>query len=190
MASDTSTSDITDSTADSTAASIRALGPALGMAERTLRRRLVSVLAETGTPVQTWYAFQRLSVFESAPTAAAFRRDLSETLDLDAPAAAALLDEITAAGLMHEASDPAGGLMLEASDPAGGGAREASDPVGGDARIAFTTAGDELQRRIRASLAAGTGELLAPFDPRDVETTIRTLTALTERARAQHAGPR
>jgi DNA-binding MarR family transcriptional regulator len=164
MASDTNTTDTTDSRA----ASVRALGPALGLAERTLRRGLLSVLAETGTPVQTWYAFQRLSVFAAAPTAAAFRRDLSETLDLDGPAAAALLAEITAAGLMHEVSDPAGG----------------------DPRIACTAAGDDLQRRIRASLAAGTSELLAPFDPADVATTIRTLTALTERARELHADPR
>jgi DNA-binding MarR family transcriptional regulator len=158
MTSDTSTT-------DTTAASVRALGPALGMAERTLRRGLVSVLAETGTPVLTWYAFQRLSVFDLAPTAAAFRRDLRETMDLDGAAAAGLLDEIVAAGLMHEVSDPAGG----------------------EARIARTAAGEERERRIRTSLAAGTGELIAPFDPRDIETTIRTLTALTERARALHA---
>jgi hypothetical protein len=162
-----------------TAASIRALGPALGLAERTLRRGLVSVLAETGTPIQTWYAFQRLSTFASAPAADAFRRDLGESLDLDAAAAAALLDEITAAGLMHEVSDPAGG------DPAGGGPASGG-PADGDPRIALTAAGDDLQGRIRASLAAGTGELIAPLDPRDVETTIRTLTALTERARVLH----
>ncbi len=161
MASDTSTSDITTT-------NIRALGPALGMAERTLTRGLLSVLAETGTPAETWYAFQRLSVFGPAATADAFRRDLSDTMDLDGPAAAALLDGIVAAGLMHEVSDPAGG----------------------DARITLTPAGEDLQRRIRASLAAGTGELIAPFDPEDIETTIRTLNALTERARVLHGDAR
>jgi DNA-binding MarR family transcriptional regulator len=155
-------------TSDLTTANIRALGPALGMAERTLTRGLLSVLAETGTPAETWYAFQRLSVAGTAPTVAAFLADLSGSLDLDGPAAAALLDGIVAAGLMHEVSDPAGG----------------------GARIAFTPAGDDLQRRIRASLAVGTGELLAPFDPADIETTIRTLTALTERARVLHGDAR
>jgi DNA-binding MarR family transcriptional regulator len=158
MASGTSTTDI----------NIRALGPALGLAERTLRRGLVSVLAETGTPIQTWYAIQRLSVFDPAPAADAFGRDLVEAMDLDAAAAAALLDEIVAAGIMHEVSDP----------------------DGGGARITLTAAGQDLQRRIRASLAVGTGELIAPFDPHDVETTIRTLTALTERARVLHADAR
>src|SRR5216683_1633412 len=116
MTSDTGTSDIST-------ANIRGLGPALGMAERTLTRGLLSVLAETGTPTETWYAFQRLSVFGAAPTAAAFRADLSDSLDLDGPAAAALLDGIVAAGVMHEVSDPAGG----------------------DARIALTAAGERLQ---------------------------------------------
>jgi DNA-binding MarR family transcriptional regulator len=153
---------------DITTASIRALGPALGMAERTLRRGLVSVLAETGTPIQTWYAFQRLSFSGAAPTVPAFRADLSDSLDLDGPAAAALLNGIVAAGLMHEVSEPAGG----------------------DARITLTPAGEDLQARIRASLAAGTGELIAPFDPADIETTIRTLNALTERARVLHGDAR
>lgn len=146
---------------------VRALGPALGLAERTLRRGLLSVLEETGTPLQTWYAIQRLAVFDPPPAADAFRRDLSDTMDLDGPAAAALLAEIVAAGLMHEVADPAGG-----------------------ARIALTAAGGDLQGRIRAALAVGTGELIAPFDPRDIETTIRTLTALTERARVLHGDPR
>src|SRR5579859_7424746 len=131
MASDTSTTDTTTS-------SIRGLGPALGLAERTLTRGLVRVLAETGTPTDTWYAFQRLSVFGSAPTVEAFRADLSDSMDLDGPAAAALLDEIVAAGLMHEVSDPASG----------------------DARITLTAAGEDLEGRIRVSLAAGTGELI------------------------------
>jgi hypothetical protein len=80
---------------------------------------------------------------------------------------------------MHEVGGPAGG------GPAGGGPASGG-PADGDPRIALTAAGDDLQGRIRASLAAGTGELIAPFDPRDVETTIRTLTALTERARVLH----
>lgn len=77
------------------------------------------MLAETSTPILTWYAFQRLSVFDPAPTADAFCRDLSDTMDLDGSAAAALLDEIVAAGLMHEVSDPAGAHRLIAVSAAG-----------------------------------------------------------------------
>jgi DNA-binding MarR family transcriptional regulator len=147
---------------------VLALGSALGLAERALTRLLLDVLAETGTPEQTWYAFRRLAVFESAPAPDAFRRDLREALDMNGPSAAALLDEILAAGLM----------------------REASDPAGGDTRIELTVAGQALLGRIQGSVAALVGGLVASFDPADIQTTIRTLTSLTEGARALHEDAR
>lgn len=140
------------------------LPQALGTAERAMSRLLLDVLAETGTPEQTWYAFQRLSVLQPAPTPGAFRRDLGHELELDEASAAALLDEIVAAGLMHQVSGPAGG----------------------EARIALTTAGESARARIRRSVAALVAELVASFDPKDIEITTRTLTGLTERARALH----
>jgi DNA-binding MarR family transcriptional regulator len=142
------------------------LPPALGTAERALTRLLLDVLAETGTTEQTWYAFQRLSVFESAPTRDAFCRDLRDELELDDPSAAALLDEIVAEGLM----------------------REVSDPAGGDARISLTAAGESRRARIRGSVGALVTELVASFDPQDIEITTRTLAGLTRRARALTSG--
>ena len=140
------------------------LPPALGTAERAMTRLLLDVLARTGTPELTWYAFQRLSVLQPAPTPDAFRRDLGDELELDAAGATALLDEIVAAGLMHEVGGP----------------------DGGEARIALTAAGQSARARIRGSVAALITELVESFDPEDIEITTRTLTGLTERARALH----
>ena len=140
------------------------LPPALGTAERAMTRLLLDVLAETGTPELTWYAFQRLSVLQPAPTPDAFRRDLGNELELDDASAAALLDQIMAAGLVHEVSGA----------------------DGSEARIALTAAGEDVRTRIRRSVAALVAELVEPLDPKDIEITTRTLTGLTERARALH----
>jgi DNA-binding MarR family transcriptional regulator len=126
-----------------------------------MTRLLLDVLTETGTPELTWYAFQRLSVLQPAPTPDAFRRDLGNELELDDASAAALLDQIMTAGLMHEVSDP----------------------EGDEARIALTAAGENVRTRIRRSVAALLAALVEPFDPKDIEVTTRTLTGLTERAR-------
>jgi DNA-binding MarR family transcriptional regulator len=143
------------------------LPPALGTAERAMTRLLLDVLAETGTPEMTWYAFQRLSVLQPVPTPDAFRRDLSHELELDDVSAAALLDQIVAAGLMHEVSDP----------------------DGGEARVALTAEGESVRARIRRSVAALLAELVESVDPKDLEVTTRTLTRLTERARELHGRP-
>jgi DNA-binding MarR family transcriptional regulator len=134
------------------------LGPPVGMAERALTRLLTGVLAETATPTLTWYAFQRLGTFQAAPSPGDFRRDLRDELDLDDAAATALLDEIVAAGLMEAAGD--------------------------GTRVVLTALGAARRDQIRASLAVVLGELTGPLDPGDVATTIRTLTTVTERARA------
>lgn len=143
------------------------LPPALGTAERAMTRLLLDVLAETGTPELTWYAFQRLSVLHPAPTSDAYRRDLGNELELDDASAAVLLDQIVAAGLMHEVSDP----------------------DGGGARVALTAEGESVRARIRRLVAAMVAELVEPFDPEDIEITTRTLTGLTERARELHRRP-
>jgi DNA-binding MarR family transcriptional regulator len=140
------------------------LPTALGTAERAMTRLLLDVLAETRTPELTWYAFQRLSVLQPAPTPDAFRRDLGNELELDDASAASLLDEIMAAGLMHEVSDRDDGEM----------------------RMALTAGGESVRARIRRSVAGLVVELVESFDPKDIEVTTRMLTGLTERARALH----
>jgi DNA-binding MarR family transcriptional regulator len=138
------------------------IGSAIGQAENAMTRLLIDVLAETGTPENTWYAFRRLSGFAAAPSPAAFRQDVGDALNLDERAAAALLDEGVALGLMQEVADPAGG----------------------GPRVALTAAGEAARDRIRASVTAVISDLVASLDPADVRTTVQTLTSLTERAHA------
>lgn len=47
----------------------------------------------------------------------------------------------------------------------------------------LTAAAAQLLGRIRGSVGRVTAELVAPFDAKDIETTIQTLQAVTERAR-------
>jgi hypothetical protein len=81
-------------------------------------------------------------------TAEAFRQELDDAPGLDGPSAAALLDDLVAAEPMDEVSDPAGGAGMR-----------------------LTAAGENLRGRTGPSIAASRGELVAPFDPKDIETT-------------------
>lgn len=148
------------------------LGPALGRAERAMTRLLVISLAETGTPLLTWYAIQRLVAIQPAPTPAELRQDLHAELDLDDAAAAALLAEILAAGLMHEVRDAGDGEPPMAAD--------------GETKIALTVAGIALRDRVRASIAAVSGDLVMGLDQKNLDITVQTLTELLDRARARH----
>jgi DNA-binding MarR family transcriptional regulator len=86
--------------------------------------------------------------------------DLSDALALDEPSAVALADSLRAAGLIHDLERDATGGVVE-----------------------FTAAGAALQDRLRRSVGRLAAELVAPFAASDVETTIRTLQAIAERAR-------
>jgi DNA-binding MarR family transcriptional regulator len=136
------------------------IGQAVGIAETELTRLLAGVLAETGTPRETYLALQRLSFLGGAPATEAFVLDLSDALALDKPAAAALADSLRTAGLIHDLERDAAGGVVE-----------------------LTAAGAALQDRLRRSAGRLGAELVAPFDASDIETTIRTLQAVTERAR-------
>jgi DNA-binding MarR family transcriptional regulator len=137
------------------------LGQAVGMAEAALTRLLAGVLAETGTSRLTYLAFQRLSLAGGAAPADAFVRDLRDALALDEEAATALAASLQTAGFTRE---------LERDATAG--------PM-----VGLTDAGTALAGQIRRSVGRVTAELVAPLDPGDLETTIRTLQAVTQRAR-------
>ena len=49
--------------------------------------------------------------------------------------------------------------------------------------VELTAAGAVLQDRVRRSVGRVSADLVAPFAATDIETTIRTLQAVTERAR-------
>jgi DNA-binding MarR family transcriptional regulator len=137
------------------------IGRAVGMAEAALTRLLTDVLAETQTPRETYLAFQRLSLLGGAAPLAAYLRDLSDALFLAEAEAAALAGSLLRAGLIQERERDA--------DP---------DPV-----VGFTDSGKALADRIARSVGRLAAEMVAPVDPGDIETTIRTLQAITQRAR-------
>jgi DNA-binding MarR family transcriptional regulator len=141
------------------------IGQAVGIAEAELTKLLAGVLAETGTSREAYLAMQRLSFLGGAPAVEAFILDLSDALALDEPSAAALAGSLQTAGVIHDLErDATSGRVVE-----------------------LTAAGAALQDRVRRSVGRVSAELIAPFDASDIETTIRTLQAVTERARQMRA---
>jgi hypothetical protein len=133
----------------------QSIGQAVGQAESLLTRLLAGVLAETGTPRDTYLALQRLSAHGNAAGRETYVRDLSDWLDLDLWAAGELVQGMAAAGLVALADD----------------------------RIRLAGPGAELGARIRGAIGAVTAPLWASFDQADLETTVRTLGEITVRAR-------
>jgi len=131
------------------------IGPAVGMAESVLSKLLAGVLAETGISRQTYLALQRMVSIGGQATRDQYLADLSEWLDLEQPKANELADGLLAAGL------------LAATD--------------GTVRISET--GTELRAQVMDSVGKVTARLYEPFDPADLETTVRTLERITIRAR-------
>jgi DNA-binding MarR family transcriptional regulator len=134
------------------------IGLTVGIAQAALTELLAGVLEQAGTSRETYLAFQRLSSLEGAGPLGldAYARDLSRALQVGEPAAAALAAQLESDGLITVT----------------------------DSVVAFSAQGATLRDRLRRSVGESTAELLAPIDPGDLETTSRTLEAITARARA------
>ena len=128
-------------------------GQALAFAERTLTTVLRDHLAQRDTEPETWYALQLIAT--RGPGLA--RDELSSVLagspNLDADSTRALLARLQAEGL-----------------------------IDGDAHVDLTPEGSALHRSLRDYVLGPTTELLSQFELEDIETTVRTLRAVTERA--------
>jgi hypothetical protein len=133
----------------------QALGQAVGQAQAILTRLLTGVLAETGTPRETYLALLRLSVHGDSLQRDRYDRDLSDSLGLDLWAAGELADGMLDAGLLTLAGET----------------------------IRLADAGAELRERTRRSVGTVTAPLYEGLDPADIETTVRTLQDITSRAR-------
>jgi hypothetical protein len=59
--------------------------------------------------------------------------------------------------------------------------------IRGDAVVDLTAQGEALHRSLREHIAGPTARLLGQFPAEDVETTMRTLQAITERAKEELA---
>ncbi len=131
-------------------------GQALGFAERTLSAILRDHLAERDTAPETWYALKLLA---GAGQAGMPRDELVRTLSAGSPtfsaeAAEDLLERLGADGLV----------------------------AGDGPAVRLTTVGESAFADLRAYVAGPSVALLSQFDLHDIETTVRTLRAITERA--------
>jgi len=135
-------------------------GQALGLAERTLSANLRAHLADRGVEPEAWYALQLVAT--RGPRLA--RSELAGVLEsphLDAAAVRGLLARLETDGL-----------------------------ISGNAEIELTDEGKTLHSSLREYISGPTVELLSQFETGDIETTVRTLTAITQRAAERLAASR
>jgi DNA-binding MarR family transcriptional regulator len=128
-------------------------GQALAFAERTLTAALRDQLAQRGTKPETWYALQLVATTSPAINRQTLTDILAGSRNLDAISASALVEQLETDSLLR-----------------------------GDTHIELTAEGQTLHRSLREYLGAPTALLLSQFDINDIETTVRTLQAITERA--------
>jgi len=127
-------------------------GQALAFAERTLTTVLRDHLAERDTEPETWYALQLIATRGPALARDELAGVLEGSPNLDADSTRELLTALQADGL-----------------------------IDGDARVDLTPEGAALHRSLREYVLRPTIELLGQFELEDIETTVHTLQAITER---------
>ena len=130
-------------------------GYTLALAERTLTAVLQDHLAERGVRPETWYALQLLTVRGPVLDREALAADLASSRALNPDSTRALLARLEAEGLIR-----------------------------GDREVELTDDGRALHRSLREYVAVPRDRLLSQFDDEDIQTTVRTLRAIAERAAA------
>ncbi|HEY2639398.1 MAG TPA: hypothetical protein VGI66_05885 [Streptosporangiaceae bacterium] len=135
-------------------------GQALAFAERTLTGTLRDHLAQRDTAPETWYALQLIATRGPGLSRDALSRDLEGSPNLDAGSTRELLARLGGEGLIR-----------------------------GGAQVDLTAEGAAVHRSLREYVGAPTARLLSQFDIHDIETTVRTLQAITKRAAAEGATP-
>ena len=133
-------------------------GQTLAFAERALTGTLRQHLAERETKPETWYALQLIATRGPGLAREALSSDLEGSRTLNADSTRELLARLEAEGLIR-----------------------------GDTTLELTVEGAALHRSLREYIAGPTVRLLSQFDRDDVETTVRTLQAITARAQAELA---
>ena len=134
-------------------------GQTLAFAERTLTRRAAPSTSPSARPTpETWYALQLIATRGPGLAREALSHDLEGSPNLDADSTRELLARLEADGLIR-------GDAERRPDDRGGGA--APQPA-------------RVHRR-------PADRLLSQFDVDDIETTVRTLQAITARAEEELA---
>ena len=133
-------------------------GQTLAFAERTLSEVLRRHLAERQVVPETWYALKLIATRGPALDRAALSEELASSRTLDADSARELLARLAAAGLIR-----------------------------GGSTVGLTAAGQALHHSLSEYIAAPRIRLLSQFSIDDIDTTVRTLQAIAERAREETA---
>lgn len=133
-------------------------GTTLAFAERALTTTLREHLAKRGIVPETWYALKLVGTRGPGIPRAELSGDLAGSRSLDSASADELLARLEAEGLIR-----------------------------GDERVDLTAAGETLYRSLSEYVTGSAAQLLSQFDVRDVETTVRTLQAITKRAEEEAA---
>jgi DNA-binding MarR family transcriptional regulator len=134
-------------------------GQALAFAEQTLTVALREHLAQRGTRPETWYALQLIATRGPGLSRQALSQQLERSRNLNAGSTRELLARLEAEGLIR-----------------------------GGSRVDLTAQGEALHRSLREYVAGPAARLLSQFDLHDIETTVRTLQAITKRA-AEDSSP-
>ena len=134
-------------------------GQALAFAEQTLTIALREHLAQRGTRPETWYALQLIATRGPGLSRQALSQQLERSRNLNAGSTRELLARLEAEGLIR-----------------------------GGSRVDLTAQGEALHRSLREYVAGPAARLLSQFDLHDIETTVRTLQAITKRA-AEDSSP-
>lgn len=134
-------------------------GQTLAFAEQTLTAVLREHLAERETTPETWYALRLIAARGPGLAREALTAALERSRTLSAGSVRDLLARLEADGLIR-----------------------------GDATVDLTAEGETLYRSLSEYVTGPTVQLLSQFNLKDLETTIRMLQAITERA-AQDSPP-
>jgi DNA-binding MarR family transcriptional regulator len=135
-------------------------GRTLAFAERTLTAVLRQHLAQRETTPETWYALQLIATRGPGLARTALSADLEGSPNLTADSTRELLARLEATGLIR-----------------------------GDAELDLTAEGETLYRSLRDYIAIPTARLLSQFDAEDINTTVRTLQAITQLAADELVAP-
>jgi hypothetical protein len=128
-------------------------GQTLAFAERTLTAVLREHLSHRDVEPETWYALKLVASCGPGFDREALIGDLEGSPNLDSDSTIALLARLDAEGL-----------------------------ITGDTRIELTDQGWAAFEDLRSYISGPTIKLLSQFDLRDIETTVRTVQAITRLA--------
>jgi DNA-binding PadR family transcriptional regulator len=133
-------------------------GQALAFSERTMSAVLHEHLAQRGVEPGTWYALKLVATRRAELSRQDLRRGLEESQNVATASVAGLLNRLEAEGLIR-----------------------------GDTSVDLTAQGEARYESLAEYVGGPTVRLLSQFDLGDIETTVRTLQAITRRAAEEAA---